>query len=62
MNKKSNTIYLHKVTKESLSPGQFINLNEKEKANISFTEVVPPRLGQKNFGKITVHYKNPVYK
>lgn len=59
---KTNTIHLHKISKESLSPREFVNLKAGDKANISYTEVVPPRLGQKDFGKITVHYKNPVYK
>lgn len=60
MNTKA--MYLHKISKESLSPREFVNLKSADRANISFTEVVPPRLGQKDFGKITVHYKNPVYK
>ncbi|EHL32752.1 hypothetical protein [Legionella drancourtii] len=58
----TKTIHLHKISKESLSPKEFVNLKAGDKANISYTEVVPPRLGQKDFGKITVHYKNPVYK
>ena len=58
----TKTIYLHKFTQESLSPREFVNLKAGDKANISYTEVVPPRLGQKDFGKIKVHYKRPVYK
>ncbi len=58
----TKTIHLHKISKESLSPREFVSLKAGDKANISYTEVVPPRLGQKDFGKITVHYKNPVYK
>lgn len=58
----TKVIHLHKISKESLSPREFVNLKARDKANISYTEVVPPRLGQKDFGRITVHYKNPVYK
>jgi hypothetical protein len=58
----NTTIHLNKITEESLSPKEFIKLKAGDKINISFTEVIPPRLGQKNFGKIRVHYKRPVYK
>ena len=58
----NTTIHLNKITEESLSPMEFIKLKAGDKVNISFTQVIPPRLGQKDFGKIRVHYKRPVYK
>ncbi len=58
----TNAMYLYKISKESLSPREFVNLQAGDKANISYIEVVPPRLGQNDFGKIRVHYKHPVYK
>lgn len=58
----TKTIYLNKINEEILSPKQFTKLKEGDKVNISFTEIIPPRLGQSDFGKIKVHYKRPVYK
>lgn len=58
----TKTIYLHKINEELLSPREFVNLKAADKDNISRTEVIPPRLGQNDFGKIRVHYKRPVYK
>ena len=58
----TKTIYLNKINEEILSPKQFARLKEGDKVNIAYTEVVPPRLGQKDFGKIKVHYKRAVYK
>ncbi|CEG60985.1 conserved protein of unknown function [Legionella micdadei] len=39
-----------------------MNLDNKEKSNISHSEIIPPKLGSKHFGKILVHYKIPLYK
>jgi hypothetical protein len=58
----TKTINLHKITQENLSPKEFLNLKSGDSRNISHTEVVPARLGQKSFGSIKVHYKNAVYK
>lgn len=55
-------IDLIKVEEESLSPESYLNLNEKEKANISFTKIIPARIGKSDFGKIHVVYRNPTYK
>lgn len=62
MNTRKSIIQLNQVNDEILSPKQFINLKERDKANISFTEIIPVRLGHSGFGKIKVHYKRPVYK
>lgn len=58
----TKTINLHKITQENLSPKEFLNLKNGDSRNISHTEVVPARLGQKSFGSIKVYYKNAVYK
>jgi len=55
-------IQLKRVEKEILSPENFLNLNKKDKSNVSYSEIVPARLGKDDFGKIRVHYKIPVYK
>lgn len=46
---------------EILPPAKFLKLNGRELANISYTEIVPPVLGTKDFGAIKVHYKIPKY-
>ncbi|CZH72000.1 TPA: hypothetical protein I9507_001815 [Legionella pneumophila] len=56
------TIQVSRIEKEILTPEKFLNLNKKEQMNISHTEIIPARLGKADFGKIMVHYKNPVYK
>ena len=54
-------INLHKLTQKNLSPKEFLNLKSEHSRNVSYTEVVPPRLGQNNFGSIKVHYKHAIY-
>lgn len=56
------TIQVRRVEKEILSPECFLNLNKKEQSNISYSEIIPARLGKSDFGKIMVHYKASVYK
>jgi hypothetical protein len=55
-------IQVSRVEKEVLSPEKYLNLNKKEKSNISFSEIIPARLGKSDFGKIMVHYRTPIYK
>lgn len=56
------TITYSKAFEEILSPKEFLNLTAEDRANISHTEVIPPLLGQRDFGKIKVHYKRLAYK
>ncbi|KTC99523.1 hypothetical protein [Legionella erythra] len=58
----NSAITLNKIDEELLSPRQFINLKPGDKVNIAYTQVIPARLGQRDFGKIKVHYKKPIYK
>lgn len=54
-------IELNKFQEDILSSERFLKLNEQEMSNISYTEIVPPKLGKRDFGGIKVYYKNPVF-
>ena len=54
-------IELDKFQEEILSPEKFLNLNDAERANIEYSEIIPPKIGSKDFGFIKVQYKSPVY-
>lgn len=47
---------------EELSPENYLKLLQSDENNIESVEIVPPKLGEHNFGKIKVNYKIPVYK
>jgi len=47
--------------KELLTPQQYLNLTAAEKANIEETKIIPPNLGDDNFGFIEVIWINPKY-
>ncbi len=53
---------LRLATTEVLSPQRYLALSPQEKANISQAKIIPPVLGEKDFGKIQVDYKFPLYK
>ena len=55
-------IELRSTTTEVLSSEKYLALSAKEKANILQVKIIPPALGEKDFGKIQVDYKSPVYK
>ena len=55
-------IQVNRIEREVLSPEKYLNLNTKEKSNISYSEIIPASLGKADFGKIMVHYRTPVYK
>ncbi len=46
---------------EKLTPRQFVKDHRTNINNIQSVKIVPPKLGQKGFGKITVVRKSPVY-
>lgn len=50
------------VTSEVLSAKSFLDLSSKEREKIKATQIVPPRLGGKDFGGVLVHYKTPIYR
>jgi hypothetical protein len=47
---------------EIISPEEYINLSEKEKENVKSATIIPPSLGDKEFGKIQITYKIPTYR
>ena len=49
------------VSRECLTPKQYINLTKHQRGLIKSVELVAPRLGEKGFGAIAVRYKKPVY-
>lgn len=51
-----------KIESETISPERYLNLSENEKMNISQARIIPPQLGQKDFGKIQITYKSPIFK
>jgi hypothetical protein len=46
---------------ELLSPKDFLKLKESDRENIKSAQIVPVKLGQRNFGKIKIIRKTPVY-
>jgi len=50
------------VSEELVTPQQYIDLTDKERARIKSASIVPPRLGDKHFGKILLQYKSATYK
>lgn len=51
-----------RVISEQVSPQQFLRLSSIEKANIAESRIIPPKLGENEFGKIEISYKDPFYK
>jgi len=58
----SKEILTIRCDSEIISPLEYLNLSEKEKMNIQKTKIVPPKLGNKNFGGIEIFYKYPIFK
>lgn len=50
------------IRSENISPEEYLNLSSSQKSNINEVSVVPPKLGEDNFGKIHVNYRIPVLK
>lgn len=51
-----------KVTSEKLSAEEYLKLIATNKDKIESVKIVPPHLGGKDFGKLEVTYKTPLYK
>lgn len=49
------------ITEEWLSPEQYLKLSDSDRQNIKSTQIVPPNLGDRHFGKIKITRKTPVY-
>lgn len=48
--------------KEILTPEQFINLTDDQRANIKSVDIIPPKLGGNHFGKILIKKYYPDFK
>jgi hypothetical protein len=40
---------------------EFLKLYEEKSSEIQSVKIMPPRLGNKDFGKILIEWKNPVF-
>ncbi len=48
-------------TEQDLTPAEFIELIRTNRDVIRSSKIIPPKLGEKGFGKIRVTRKTPVY-
>jgi len=55
-------VQLEPVTREKLSPVEFLQLLDSDKELIKSSRFISPRLGDDNFGYFDVEYERPVYK
>ena len=46
---------------QTVSLEEFLRLYETREAEIKSVKIIPPRLGNKDFGKILIEWRNPVY-
>lgn len=49
------------VSEEIVTPQEYLKLRESDRENIKSAQIVPPKLGQKHFGKIKIIRKTPIY-
>jgi hypothetical protein len=49
------------IKSEKLTPQEFMNLSPLEKANIENSRIIPPVLGELDFGSIEVNYKDVIF-
>ncbi len=57
------TLDTYVVVDKILTPQEFLSLNEEEKKQIKYSEILPPILGETAFpyGAIQVFYNEPIY-
>ena len=48
-------------TKELISLEEFLALSDTDRSEFKTIRIVPPKIGQKGFGKMLVVRKNPIY-
>ena len=58
---RDDTLEVVPRTKELISVKEFLDLSDSERNEIKWAKIVPPKLGQKGFGKILIVRKNPLY-
>ena len=55
------TISVYPKTRRILTPLEFLKLSPDERAKLKSVRIIPPRLGEWDFGKIVVEYRHPIY-
>lgn len=55
-------IDMMRTNSEIISAENYLKLTEFERNNIESTQIIPPKLGDDNFGKIIITYRVPVFK
>lgn len=59
--KRNKKMRHYHIDSEILSPEDFLALTSEERKKIRKTEIVPPKIGDNNFGGIKVFYRFPIY-
>ncbi len=47
---------------QAITPRKFVKIYEKNKNSIQSVKIIPPKLGEKGFGKIEIKRKTSTYK
>lgn len=58
----ASKLELKPVTRERLSPGEFLRVLDSKREQIESSTFVPPKFGDDHFGYFEVEYSDPVYK
>jgi hypothetical protein len=56
-----NTFSANRIDHEIMKISQFMKLTDDDKKEIENIQIIPPKLGNKDFGKVFVQYKMPKY-
>jgi hypothetical protein len=56
-----NTFNANRIDHEIMKISQFMKLTDDDKKEIENIQIIPPKLGNKDFGKVFVQYKMPKY-
>lgn len=56
----SKNIPLTPMRFQVVTPAEFIEIYQSRKSDILKASIMPPRLGNKDFGMILIEWKNPV--
>jgi hypothetical protein len=56
-----NTFSANRIDHEIMKISQFMKLTDDDKKEIETVRIIPPKLGNKDFGKVFVQYKTPKY-
>ncbi len=46
---------------QTVTPEEYLRILGQRRDEILSVRIIPPRLGNKDFGKILIEWKNPVY-